>query len=178
MDSPPSSSNRTARIVFWGGVAVLAASLIFAAFVFKNRLAASAAPPTQTIPADFSLPSLDGDTISLADMQGQVVVLNFWASWCFPCAAEMPEIESFYTAHKDEGILVVGINVGETEDTARAFVDRTGVTFPIALDESTDVATSYGMRGLPMTFVIDKAGSRPWFRLGTLDQKLLEGHLP
>ncbi len=178
MSSPPDSSNRTARIVFWGGAALLVASLVFAAFVIRNRLAASAMPPAQTVAADFSLPSLDGDTIHLADMQGKVVVLNFWASWCFPCAAEMPEIQSFYEAHKDEGIVVVGINVGETEDTARAFVDRMGVTFPIALDESTDVATSYGMRGLPMTFVIDKDGAVHWFRLGTLDQKMLEGHLP
>lgn len=170
----PLNSNRTARIVFWGGVGLLIASLIFAVVV-RMRTAVPAAP---AVPEDFSLPSLGGDTIRLADSRGKVVVLNFWASWCIPCTAEMPEIESFYEAHKGEDITVIGINVGETAEVARAFVEKERVSFPIALDEDTDVATRYGMRGLPMTFVIDKAGLTHWFRLGQLDRKLLEQHLP
>lgn len=163
---------RTARIVFWLGVGMMIASLIFAGVIRLRQTA----PPV--VANDFSLPSLDSGTIRLADSRGKTVVLNFWASWCVPCTEEMPEVESFYRAHTGGDIVVIGINVGESADTARAFVQKEGVTFPIALDEDSAVATSYGMRGLPMTIVIDKTGLIHWNRLGQLTRPLLEQHIP
>jgi len=174
--SPTHKNDRVARTVFWIGLGVLVASLIFAGIVRLRQ--ASPSQPQLVTAVDFSLPALDGGTISLADYKGRTIVLNFWASWCVPCTVEMPEVESFYKAHQGSGIVVLGINVGESADVARDFVQREGVTFPIALDEDSGVATSYGMRGLPMTIVIDKTGTIHWNRLGSLNQALLEQHLP
>lgn len=167
-DDTQGRATRTARIVFWGGIGLLAASLIFAGIV-KLQTAT---------PKDFSLLALDGSTIRLSEMRGKTVVLNFWASWCVPCTEEMPELESFYKAHQGGNIVVIGVNVGEKPDVARGFVAKEGVTFPIALDEDTSVATSYGMRGLPMTVVIDPMGLIHWNRLGQLTRPILEAHLP
>ena len=168
MKSLLSDGRRAARIAFWGGTALLAASLIFAAVV---RLEAAT-------PQDFSLPALDGGAIRLADTRGKVVVLNFWASWCIPCTEEMPEIESFYEAHSGGDVVVIGVNVGETAEVAGAFAKKVGVTFPIALDQDTAVATRYGMRGLPMTILIDRLGLIHWTHLGQVTRAELETNLP
>lgn len=159
---------RTARTVFWVGLGLFLASLIFAAAVWVRS----------AIPEEFDLPTLDGGVIRLSDTRSKTVILNFWASWCGPCIDEMPEVEAFYQAHKAQDILVIGINVGESPETARDFVSRVGVTFPIALDEDTDVATRYRMRGLPMTVVINRWGLIRWNHLGQVDREWLEAHLP
>lgn len=161
-------SSRSARIVFWGGAALLVGSLIFAV-VMRLQTA---------VPQDFSLPSLDGGTIHLADTRGKTVILNFWASWCVPCTEEMPEIEAFYKAHSGGDVVVIGVNVGETAGVAGAFAHQVGATFPIALDQDTAVATRYGMRGLPMTIIIDRLGLIHWTHLGQVTRALLEQNLP
>jgi peroxiredoxin len=161
-------NRRAARIAFWVGLGLLAASLIFAGVVKIG----------QAIPADFTLRSPEGGTIRLADYHGQVVVLNFWATWCLPCIDEMPALEKFYQAHRDQGVMIIGINVGETGETARAFADKVGVTFPIALDADTSIATRYGARGLPMTVMIDGMGFIRWTHLGQVSLEMLEAHLP
>lgn len=160
--------SRPARIMFWSGAALLAGSLIFAAVTHLQAVT----------PHDFSLPSPGGDMIRLADTRGKVVILNFWASWCVPCAEEMPKVESFYKAHQAEDIAVIGVNVGETPQVAGAFARQVGATFPIALDQDTAVATHYGMRGLPMTIIIDRSGLIHWSRLGQVTRALLEQNLP
>jgi peroxiredoxin len=162
--SPADRRQRTARIVFWAGAGLLAASLIFAASI-KLR---------EAVPADFSLPALDGGTIRLADFRGKTVVLNFWASWCVPCLEEMPELESFHQNHRSGDVVIIGVNVGETPQTARAFAHKVGVTFPIALDADTSVATRYGMRGLPMTIIVGPEGFIRWKHLGQVTREMVE----
>jgi peroxiredoxin len=164
----PIRDKRAARIAFWIGVGLLAASLIFAAAVKID----------QALPPHFALPSPEGETIRLATTRGHVVVLNFWASWCLPCADEMPALEKFYQAHREQGVMVIGINVGESADNARAFAHKVGVTFPIALDADASIATRYGARGLPMTVMIDRAGFIRWSYLGQVSLALLEQQLP
>lgn len=108
---------------------------------------------------DFTLPTLSEGTIRLADFRGQVVLLNFWATWCVPCRMEMPALEALYQRHKDAGLVVLAINL-DTLSTAgvEAFVQEVKVTFPVVLDPAWSIARAYRVLGLPTTYLIDRAG--------------------
>lgn len=133
---------------------------------------ASAVPENETtggrIPAPrpgflapaFSLASLDGGEHSLADFKGQVVVLNLWASWCPPCRAEMPALQSLYEQYQDQGLLVIAVNMTYQDNISNvtSFVQEFGLTFPVLLDRTGLVGNLYRMRALPSTFFIDRQG--------------------
>ena len=109
---------------------------------------------------DFTLPTLSGGTIRLADFRDQVVLLNFWATWCVPCRMEMPALEALYQRHKDAGLAMLAINL-DTLSTAgvEAFAQEVRVTFPVLLDPSWSIARAYRVLGLPTTYLIDRAGN-------------------
>ncbi len=107
---------------------------------------------------DFALQTLDGQTLQLSDLQGQAVVLNFWASWCPPCRAEMPELEQAYQDNKDQGLVVLGVNQGEQQAIADAFMQRFALTFPVVLDQELVASRYYKVNSLPTTFFIDRNG--------------------
>ena len=106
---------------------------------------------------DFNLTLFSGETLALSDLRGQVVVLNFWASWCPPCRWEMPSFESMYQEYRDQGVVFVGVAVSDFEEDARAFADMTGVTYPIGRDLS-GIARDYRVLSLPTTVFIDTEG--------------------
>lgn len=108
--------------------------------------------------ADFSLEALEGGAGNLRDYRGKVVVLNFWASWCAPCRAEMPDMQTVYSELRDRGLVVVGVNQGESVEKVGAFAREFGLTFPILLDESQSIARKYGVRSYPTTFIISRDG--------------------
>lgn len=107
---------------------------------------------------DFSLGSLDGSQIALADYAGDVIIMNFWATWCPPCRAEMPGINRFYEAHQDEGLVVLAINAQEDAATVRPFIQNNNFSFPVLLDLEGRVASQYSTRSFPTTFIIDRDG--------------------
>ncbi len=109
---------------------------------------------------DFTLDLLDGGQLRLSDLRGQSVVINFWASWCPPCRAEMPAIEKVYQAYKDRGLVVLAVNTTfqDNEAAAAAFVREFGLTFLIPLDRDGSVSQRYQLRGLPSTFFVDRNG--------------------
>lgn len=109
---------------------------------------------------DLTLDSLGGGQMTLAELRGQVVMINLWASWCPPCRAEMPAIEKVYQAYKAQGLIVLGVNTTfqDTEADAQAFVREFGLTFPILLDRDGAASRRYQLRGLPSTFFIDRRG--------------------
>lgn len=107
---------------------------------------------------EFTLPTLDGETISLSDLRGQAVVLNFWASWCPPCRAEMPDLERLYQTYRTDNLVVIGVNLQESPVTVRSFVEREGLGFPIVLDRDGSVTNLYRIIPLPTTFFIDPDG--------------------
>ncbi|NOX61493.1 MAG: redoxin domain-containing protein [Chloroflexi bacterium] len=127
---------------------------------------------------DFTLATLDGGEKSLSDLRGQAVILNFWATWCFPCREEMPLLEKKYQANKDKGLVVVGVNVGESPAQVQEFVDNIGVTFPIWLDRDQKVSRQYRVFGLPSTFFINREGVIESFFLGQLRNAQLKEFLP
>lgn len=109
---------------------------------------------------DFTLETLEGETIALSDLRGQAVVLNLWASWCPPCRAEMPALQASYEQDGPNGLVVLAVNTTfqDSEAEAAAFVEQRGLTFPIALDRDGIVTRLYLLRALPSTFFIDPEG--------------------
>ncbi len=107
---------------------------------------------------DFSLADLDGNTHKLSDYRGKVVLLNFWATWCPPCRFEMPSMQNAWLQTKDQGIVILAIDVGEDEDTIFTFTGDYPVEFPLLLDRDSKVIRQWPVRGLPTTFVIDPDG--------------------
>lgn len=109
---------------------------------------------------EFSLETIDGGQVTLSDLRGKAVLVNFWASWCPPCRAEMPAIERVYRSYKDLGLEVLAVNTTNQDDVtaAAAFIQELGLTFPIPLDRSGAVSASYNLRGLPSSYFIDQQG--------------------
>lgn len=108
---------------------------------------------------DFTLPTLAGDSLSLSDLRGQTVLLNFWATWCAPCVEEIPELIALHDELNPHGFSVVGISLDQEDaDFVRPFTERLGITYPIPLDDGA-VAEAYGgVWALPTTYVIDAEG--------------------
>ena len=107
---------------------------------------------------DFTVETFEGETLSLSDLRGQVVVLNFWASWCPPCRWEMPFFETISQEYKERDVVFLGIAMSDTIEDATDFADTAGVTYPLALDTTNAIARDYEVLGLPTTFLIDKDG--------------------
>jgi cytochrome c biogenesis protein CcmG/thiol:disulfide interchange protein DsbE len=106
----------------------------------------------------FDLQTFDGDTLRLSDLRGQVVVINFWASWCKPCEEEADELENAWRHYKDQGVVFLGVDYTDTEPEARAYLARFDITYPNGPDLGTAISHSYRIRGVPETFVVDQEG--------------------
>ena len=107
---------------------------------------------------DFQMPIFDGGVIKLSDYRGNVVVLNFWASWCGPCRWEMPAFERMYQEYGGKGVTFVGVAISDDPAIARAFADEIGVTYPIGADFAGRIARVYRPTTMPTTFFIDREG--------------------
>ena len=133
-------------------------------------------PVTGTAGLNFTLPGLDGRTVRLADFRGQWVIVNFWASWCTPCLLEMPELESFHQTQRGRAV-VIGVSFEKLAPSEiRSFVERLGVTFPIALSAG-ELSPGFPLKGLPTTFLISPSGALIDTYLGAVNAALLTARL-
>ena len=127
---------------------------------------------------DFEVETFDGETLRLSDLNGKVVVLNFWASWCPPCRWEMPFFETMWQEYRDQGVVFVGIAMSDTLENVKAFAEESGVTYPVALDTTTEIARAYEVLSLPTTFFIGKDGTIERKLTSAANEGLLKGLPP
>ena len=107
---------------------------------------------------DFQLQNLDGETVSLSDLRGKPVFINFWATWCSPCRDEMPYLQEIYEEWSDKGLEVLTINKGESQSQVEQFMESEHISLPVLLDTNQEVAQRYEIQFIPTTFFIDKDG--------------------
>jgi peroxiredoxin len=114
---------------------------------------------------DFEASDLEGRRFRLSDYRGKAVLINFWASWCTSCAAEMPAIQESLDEHREHGFAVIAVNLGDRPEAARRYLERRGVSFDVALDPELAIAREYGVTGLPVSYFVDRAGviREVWF---------------
>ncbi len=146
--------------------AVLFAALAALLFVAAPRRPAppSVSPPAMRTPVesfppapDFRLRAFDGGPVALSDFRGQAVVLNFWASWCTPCRQEMPNLERAWREFRDQGLVVLGVDVLDDAKDAAAFLKALGITYPNVFDPEQTRMRAYRVSALPTTILIDRA---------------------
>jgi cytochrome c biogenesis protein CcmG/thiol:disulfide interchange protein DsbE len=125
----------------------------------------------------FTLTDLDGRTVSLADLRGRPVIVNFWASWCGPCIEEMPLLKRASAEHASDGLAVVGIVFQDRAEAARAFAARIGADWPAALDPGSAVANAYGVDAPPASFFVNRSGIVAGRQIGQLSAADLQRQL-
>jgi peroxiredoxin len=139
----------------------------FIAFAGSVLLVWSASAGELSGPApDFDLVSRDGGRVALSDLAGQVVMVNFWATWCGPCRQEMPHLEALYQRYSDLGFTLLGVNVEEDSSGADKFLAETPVSFPILFDPENEVSELYDVVAMPSTVLIDKGGNMRFIHHG------------
>jgi peroxiredoxin len=126
---------------------------------------------------EFSLTALNGRNLTLSDYRGKVILLDFWATWCAPCQAEIPRFVAWQSQYGQRGLQVIGISMDDTAGPVRAFYGKFGINYPVALG-NTKVAEDYGgILGLPVNFVIDRTGRIYSKRAGTTDLAVVENEI-
>ncbi len=159
------ASSVSRRCVLFGGLAdVAAAGLPRTAFAEPTMLL-QRVPGTPPAP-DFELPDLDGKTVRFSDLKGSVVLVNFWATWCPPCRAEIPSMERAWARLKDGGVVLLAVHVGGDTDKIWAFLADFNVTFPVLIDKSSKVSMEWQTIGLPTTYVADAQGRKALRAIG------------
>jgi DsbE subfamily thiol:disulfide oxidoreductase len=132
-------------------VALLASGLGRDPSVFASPLVGRMAP-------NFTLAQLDGPPMTLSKLRGQVVVINFWASWCSECQVEQAALDQTWQQFQDSGVVLVGVDFEDETTAARSYVRTAGVTYPVVEDADSATALAYGLRGVPETFVVNQSG--------------------
>jgi peroxiredoxin len=114
---------------------------------------------------DFTLPTIDGQTVQLSKLRGQPVLVNFWATWCPPCRAEMPSLQAAFE-EKGEEVKFIAVDLQESLKTVQQFAEDFGLSFTIALDYGGNSRADYNLRGIPETFLIDEQGIVRYIKIG------------
>ena len=159
-DVRPGRVQRVAQLAALIGVAALLGLLIWKVAFGRTTGAADELAEGKLVHAPaFTLDRLDREgQLSVADLKGKAVVVNFWASWCVPCRDEAPVLQTTYERYRDQGLVVLGIDVNDFHQDARRFMKRYGLTYPVVYDGKGSTVGKWGVRGFPETFFVDRAG--------------------
>ena len=137
----------------------LAAAVVMAVSTSSAGLEQSAAP-------DFTLKSVDGENLKLSEFRGEVVLINFWASWCGPCRQEMPLLSDLHDKYRALGFTVLGVNVEEDSAKARKLLQKMPVSFPVLFDNESVVSKQYDVVAMPSTVLVDRDGNMRYLHKG------------
>ncbi len=122
---------------------------------------------------DFTLTTFSGEQVTLSELNGRVVVINFWASWCGPCEEEAEDLELTWRAYRDQGVMFIGVDYLDSERAALAYLQEFDITYPNGPDLRTEIAQAYRIRGVPETFIVDKSGNMVEVIIGPTTQAQL-----
>jgi len=168
--APPPADGRAPLFILGGGllIGLLAGRAVFVGLpALPSLLPPTPGGPTATpapapvvgAPApDFALTALDGSTVTLSDLQGKVIILNFWATWCGPCRLEMPLLQAAHSTHKDQGLVILAINLSEPIADVMDYTDELGLKFTILIDTDESIFDFYRVRGYPTSYVVNRDG--------------------
>ena len=165
---PTARSKRTGLIVAF---AVILALLGLLAWGLRK---VQAGPVESGMAPDFTLTSFDGRTLTLSELRGQVVIINFWASWCPPCREEAAYLEQTWRKYKDKGVIFIGVDWVDTEKEALAYMDEFDLTYFNGPDIGTRIAQAYNIQGVPETFYVAKNGELRGVHIGPLKSPQLD----
>lgn len=165
-------------VVFFGPAAVETLKGMAPVNVSGGPTSTPAPAPVVGAPApNFTLDDLASNPFTLSAYKGQVILINFWATWCGPCREEMPAIERQYEALKDAGLVVLAVNLDEPITEVSAFAHEYGLTFPVLLDSGAKVNDAYRVRAYPTTFILNREGVISRLHIGSMTEDQLTGYL-
>jgi peroxiredoxin len=189
---PSLGLNRMGFLIVGGGLlaGLLAGLLIFVGLPSQwpwtratiggssGPLATPAPAPVVGAPApDFTLSDLSGQPVKLSALKGQVVLINFWATWCGPCQLEMPAIQKAYDAQKGQGLTVLAVNLNEPAKDVQTYVNNLNLNFPVLLDPGDSISNLYRVRGYPTSFFVDRNGMVAVEQVGMMSEGQLALYL-
>jgi cytochrome c biogenesis protein CcmG/thiol:disulfide interchange protein DsbE len=163
------------------GTGLVAIGIVLFMLVY-NPAASPDSPSAIPAQVDFASPKLtledlSGKAVSLDDYLGSIVLVNLWATWCPPCRAEMPALQTYYENHKADGFVLVAINQEETREVVEPFIREFGLTFPVWLDLDYQAEREFKTESLPSSFVIDRTGRVRLMWFGSISKKNLEKYV-
>jgi cytochrome c biogenesis protein CcmG/thiol:disulfide interchange protein DsbE len=148
-------------------------------FMILGLISAYKEPLSEGLAPDFTLETFAGETITLSQFRGQVVIINFWASWCDPCREEAAYLEETWRKYRDQGVIFIGVDYVDTERQALAYIEEFDITYYNGPDLGTRISDAYQIQGVPETFYVAKSGELRGMKIGALvvpelDEKIEE----
>lgn len=178
LGTAPLRPRRTSLWIWIIVLGVTAPLVLVLAFGLQRDPRAIPSPLVGQRAPDFRLSLLDGTAFDTTKYRGRVLIINFWASWCFPaCYQEAPELQEIWDRYRDRGVVVLGINIQDSEPGAREFIKRFGHTFPNGMDQTGRISIEYGVYGVPETFLIDGQGRLVYKQTGAITAQVIDGKL-
>lgn len=171
----PEKKHNWKRVIGTGLVLVFVISLL-AVMWFGLAKAKSTQRDSGTAP-DFTLKGYDGRTVTLSELRGKVVIINFWASWCIPCRQEAAYLERTWRKYKDKDVVFIGVDYVDTEAKALAYIQEFDITYINGPDLGTHISDSYNMKGVPETFFVDRTGKLQGMYIGPLEEPYLDNKI-
>lgn len=177
--------NTVGALIFGAGLLLIGAAAVIALPKASGQAATGEPAETSVVPVaveypapELALTDLEGNSVSLADYRGQVVLINLWATWCPPCKYEMPTLQAYFEDHGSEGFMLIAINDGDPSEDVIAFAKDYGLTFPVWLDP-TYIASEQAFKtnALPSSFVIDREGIVRYAWTGAISLAMLEKYI-
>lgn len=166
---------RTPLVV--GVVAAVAVIVALLATGLGRDPSVIASPLVGRMAPNFTLPQLNGPPVTLSKLRGQVVVINFWASWCTECKVEQAALVQAWQQFQDSGVVVIGVDFEDETSAARSYVSSADMTYPVVEDSDSSTALAYGLRGVPETFVVNQSGRIVDHVIGPVDEATLASEI-